>query len=71
MAALADGGRMTSMVHPDGDVPGRLPEVRCACGACGAHVIAWRLRSITGHCSNCGSYDVRPLPAPGAAPARA
>ena len=52
---------MTSTVHIRLLDQGALPEVRCACLVCGAHVRAWRLHSLTGHCSNCGSYEVRPL----------
>lgn len=56
---------MTSTVHTRMDhLPGAMPEVRASCSVCGAHVIAWRLRSLSGHCANCGSYEVRPLPLP-------
>jgi hypothetical protein len=52
---------MTGTVHVRPSDPAALPEVRCACGVCGAHVRAWRLHALTGHCSNCGSYELRPL----------
>jgi Zn finger protein HypA/HybF involved in hydrogenase expression len=49
---------------PDGIVTIKISEVRCACADCGAHVVAWQGYKISGWCENCGSYDVRPLPAP-------
>ena len=49
---------------PDGIVAIKISEVRCACADCGAHVVAWQGYKISGWCENCGSYDVRPLPAP-------
>ncbi|HEU4979527.1 MAG TPA: hypothetical protein VFT42_11560 [Solirubrobacteraceae bacterium] len=55
---------MTSTVHTRMDPAGVMPEVRVSCSVCGAHVLAWRLYSLSGHCSNCGSYEVRPLPLP-------
>jgi hypothetical protein len=52
----------------DGDLDGvgviTIRDVRCACGVCGTHLVAWQGRGLTGWCENCGSYDVRPLPAP-------
>jgi hypothetical protein len=38
-----------------------LRDVRCACGVCGAHLIAWQGHTLSGSCDNCGSYDVRPV----------
>lgn len=35
--------------------------LRCECGACGAHVMVRRSWQIAGQCTNCRSYDVRPL----------
>jgi hypothetical protein len=40
-----------------------IRDVRCACAVCGAHLIAWQGHRISGWCENCGSYDVRALPA--------
>ena len=39
-------------------------DVRCACAACGAHVMAWQGHGLSGWCSVCGSYELRALPAP-------
>jgi hypothetical protein len=39
-----------------------LLDVRCACVACGAHLIGTMHHRLSGQCSNCGSYEVRPLP---------
>ena len=50
---------------PDGIATIKISEVRCACADCGAHVVAWQGYKISGWCENCGSYDVRALPAPG------
>ena len=41
-----------------------IRDVRCACAVCGAHVLAWEGHALSGSCSVCGSYDVRPLAAP-------
>jgi hypothetical protein len=41
-----------------------LLDVRCACAACGAHLIGTLHYRLSGQCSNCGSYDVRQLAAP-------
>jgi hypothetical protein len=38
-----------------------LRDVRCACTECGAHVTAWVAHTVSGTCSVCGSYDLRPL----------
>jgi hypothetical protein len=43
-----------------------IRDVRCACTVCGAHVVAWEGRTISGWCSVCGSYELRPLPQPAA-----
>jgi hypothetical protein len=59
---------MTGTVHIRPADPIAMPEVRCACTVCGAHVRAWRLHSLTGHCSNCGSYELRPLAEPARRP---
>ena len=40
-----------------------IRDVRCACAVCGAHVLAWEGHALSGWCSVCGSYDVRPLAA--------
>jgi exosome complex RNA-binding protein Csl4 len=40
-----------------------LLDVRCACAACGAHLIGTLHHGLSGQCSNCGSYEVRALPA--------
>jgi hypothetical protein len=41
-----------------------IRDVRCACAVCGAHLVAWEGHELSGWCENCGSYDVRTLPAP-------
>ncbi|MEA2256704.1 MAG: hypothetical protein QOG35_2749 [Solirubrobacteraceae bacterium] len=38
-----------------------LRDARCACNECGAHVTAWVGHTVSGTCSVCGSYDLRPL----------
>jgi hypothetical protein len=44
--------------------PAPLLDVRCACAACGAHLIGTLHHGLSGQCSNCGSYEVRALPLP-------
>ena len=39
-----------------------IRDVRCACTVCGAHVLAWQGHELSGWCSVCGSYELRPLP---------
>ena len=51
---------MQTMTTPTPSSP-VLRDVRCSCGVCGAHVIAWQGRTLSGECGNCGSYDVHPL----------
>jgi len=41
--------------------PPGVVDVRAVCGVCGAHVLAWQGRALTGTCGVCGSFDVRPL----------
>lgn len=41
-----------------------LRDVRCACVRCGAHLIGTLGHTLSGQCPNCGSYEVRALPAP-------
>jgi hypothetical protein len=38
-----------------------IRDVRCACAVCGAHVLAWEGHELSGWCSVCGSYELRPL----------
>ena len=42
-----------------------IRDVRCACAVCGAHVLAWEGRAISGWCSVCGSYELKPLTSDG------
>jgi hypothetical protein len=42
-----------------------IRDVRCACTVCGAHVLAWEGRSISGWCSVCGSHELAPLASDG------
>ena len=49
---------------PEGEMPITIRDVRCACAVCGAHLVAWEGRALSGWCENCGSYDVRTLPEP-------
>jgi hypothetical protein len=39
-----------------------IRDVRCACAVCGAHVIAWEGRELSGWCGVCGSYELRRSP---------
>jgi Zn finger protein HypA/HybF involved in hydrogenase expression len=48
---------------PDGAGTITIRDVRCACAVCGTHLVAWQGHALTGWCENCGSYDVRALPA--------
>jgi hypothetical protein len=41
-----------------------IRDVRCACAVCGAHVLAWEGHELSGWCSVCGSYELRPLAEP-------
>ena len=38
-----------------------IREVRCECTVCGAHVLAWEGHAVSGWCSVCGSYELRPM----------
>jgi hypothetical protein len=38
-----------------------IRDVRCECVVCGAHVMAWEGHELSGWCSVCGSYELRPL----------
>ena len=52
-------------MHTDGQVEAiTIRDVRCACAVCGAHVLAWEGHELSGWCSVCGSYELRPLAAP-------
>jgi hypothetical protein len=54
---------MLDPVHLPADATA-VNDVRVKCAECGAHTMAWKGRTLTGTCGNCGSYDVRPLPVP-------
>jgi hypothetical protein len=46
-------------------------EIRCECAVCGTHATGWQVYSLSAECGNCGSYDMRPVPAPRPPVARA
>jgi hypothetical protein len=59
----AADGFLGDWMHTDAQTTVRvIRDVRCACVVCGAHVLAWEGHELSGWCSVCGSYELRPLP---------
>jgi hypothetical protein len=58
IALLDDSGEPMAYVIPHQET------VRCECRSCGAHVMAPRGRRLAGWCSNCDSYDLKPVETP-------